>query len=167
SMPFGNKTPTRSPGAKPRSRSALPNRSVSASNSRKLTTRPPSTRHGVSRWWSAAFRIRAPICISRVLSPSRAGAEPFDVRALQMGALAFEQAGLTLLKVIELVGHRRSGIVLDPGLAEMPIPRIHDRRPHFARQPIVFRKFDHAAGRVVTVDFGRQTTGAGIGRSTG
>ncbi len=36
-MPFGSSTPTRSPGASPLASNALPSRSVSESNSRKLT----------------------------------------------------------------------------------------------------------------------------------
>src|SRR5215831_4956896 len=165
-MPFGKSTPTLSPGLNPLASKAFPRRSVSASNSPNETTRLRSTKQGALPKWSAARRMRLPICITPgpgVLA--QRSAKLFDIDALQHRTLALEKARVCLFELVELVRERFTGMILDPSFAEIAVLGINCRRSHLARETIVLLQLDHAARRVVTVDFRRQMARTRVNRA--
>src|SRR5438445_13370018 len=98
---------------------------------------------------------------------SRRSAQLLDVGALQARAPALEQTRLALVDPIELVGERRLCVIFHPGLAEMPIFRLHRRRAHFAREPVVLFETENATRRRVAVDLRVKMALARIDRPAG
>src|ERR1700744_3729418 len=111
-MPFGIMTATRSPAASPRPSSACPSRSVSSSNSAKLTDRSGSTRAGAAPNWRPARRIRSAICTSRF---------PRQVGAAQARPAAGQGPRAALGQLVQLVGPGAGIVPLHPLLVQVPV----------------------------------------------